>query len=75
MIIPGRAGARSRFPARGTARALCPNPSHHLNSNELTIEAPTEVATYIKAFSRLQELAVYGAEARALITSAIEALG
>lgn len=45
-----------------------------LTTAELTIEAPTEVATYAKAFSRLQKLAVYGPEARALITSAIEAL-
>ncbi|OLT30616.1 transcriptional regulator [Nocardiopsis sp. CNR-923] len=45
-----------------------------LTTAELTIEAPTEVATYVKAFGRLQQHAVYGAEARALITSAIEAL-
>ncbi|MFC9088008.1 helix-turn-helix domain-containing protein [Nocardiopsis dassonvillei] len=45
-----------------------------LTTAELTIEAPTEVATYTKAFGRLQKLAVYGPRARALITSAIEAL-
>jgi hypothetical protein len=41
---------------------------------ELTIKAPTEVTTYLKAFSHLQKLAVHGARARALITSAIDAL-
>ncbi|MEU1375312.1 helix-turn-helix transcriptional regulator [Streptomyces triculaminicus] len=39
---------------------------------DVTVQTPSEVATYVKAFSRLQELAVYGAEARALIVSAID---
>lgn len=45
-----------------------------LMTAELTVQAPTEVALYVKAFGRLQKLAVYGPKARALITSAIEAL-
>ncbi|MGW9347879.1 helix-turn-helix domain-containing protein [Nocardiopsis flavescens] len=45
-----------------------------LMTAELTIEAPTEVETYARAFGRLQKQAVYGSGARALITSAIEAL-
>lgn len=45
-----------------------------LTTAELTIEAPTEVETYARAFGRLQKPAVYGSGARALITSAIEAL-
>ncbi len=45
-----------------------------LATAELTINSPTEVATHIKAFNRLQKLAVYGPKARTLITSAIEAL-
>ncbi|WP_370012634.1 helix-turn-helix transcriptional regulator [Nocardiopsis sp. LDBS0036] len=45
-----------------------------LTTAELTIEAPAEVATYTRAFGRLQRLAVYGHKARALITSAIGAL-
>ncbi|MEU9197432.1 helix-turn-helix domain-containing protein [Streptomyces hundungensis] len=40
---------------------------------QVTLTTPGEVALYVKAFSRLRELAVYGAEARSLITSAIEA--
>jgi hypothetical protein len=33
-----------------------------------------EIALYVKAFEQLRGLAVYGAEARALIVKAIEAL-
>jgi hypothetical protein len=36
---------------------------------------PGEVVIYLRAFDRLASLAVYGAEARALITAAIGALG
>ncbi|MFI9271741.1 helix-turn-helix domain-containing protein [Kitasatospora sp. NPDC052896] len=41
----------------------------------VTVTTPTEVAQYVKAFADLAALAVYGAPARALITSAIDALG
>jgi transcriptional regulator with XRE-family HTH domain len=41
---------------------------------DVTVRAPSEVATYVKAFAELQALAVYGAKARALITSAINDL-
>jgi transcriptional regulator with XRE-family HTH domain len=41
----------------------------------LTITQPHELALYAQAFSTLAELAVYGAGARALITSAIASLG
>lgn len=44
-------------------------------SAELTITQPREIALYVKAFQRLAEHAVYGADARTLITSAISALG
>lgn len=42
---------------------------------DVTVRAPTEVATYVKAFTRMQKSAVYGSAARALITSAIDDLG
>ena len=35
---------------------------------------PAEIALYLKAFEQLRQLAVHGAEARALILKAIEAL-
>ncbi|MET7718696.1 helix-turn-helix transcriptional regulator [Streptomyces sp. NPDC005407] len=40
----------------------------------VTVTAPSELDVYLRAFTRLTELAVYGAEARALIVNAIEAL-
>jgi transcriptional regulator with XRE-family HTH domain len=46
-----------------------------LLSAQVTVTTPSEVALYLHAFARLAELAVYGAKARSLITSAIEALG
>jgi hypothetical protein len=41
---------------------------------QVTVTAPGEVVTYLRAFDQLAKLAVYGPEARALITSAINAL-
>jgi transcriptional regulator with XRE-family HTH domain len=45
-----------------------------LVSGHLTITQPREVAMYADTFGKLSSLAVYGAEARGLITSAIDAL-
>lgn len=45
-----------------------------LVSGWLTITQPREIGMYAKAFNDLSEIAVRGAEARALITSAINAL-
>ncbi|MEV7579820.1 helix-turn-helix domain-containing protein [Streptomyces erythrochromogenes] len=36
---------------------------------------PSDVALYLKAFGNLKEVAVYGAEARSLITAAVDAVG
>ncbi|MEY9841788.1 helix-turn-helix domain-containing protein [Streptacidiphilus sp. EB103A] len=41
----------------------------------VTVTAPTEIDQYVRAFGRLADVAVYGADARALITAAIAALG
>lgn len=41
---------------------------------KVTVTAPGELDIYLRAFARLTELAVYGAEARAPILEAIEAL-
>ncbi|MGW0660636.1 hypothetical protein [Streptodolium elevatio] len=46
-----------------------------LVSAHLTITQPHEVRMYEHTFAALADLAVYGAEARALITAAIAALG
>lgn len=41
----------------------------------LTVTQPHEVGMYARTFADLADLAVYGASARALITSAIDSLG
>jgi Domain of unknown function (DUF5753)/Helix-turn-helix domain len=45
-----------------------------LLSAQVTVTAPSEVVLYLRAFEKLSVLAVYGDEARALITAAIAAL-
>jgi hypothetical protein len=46
-----------------------------LVSGWLTLTQPREIVMYAKTFSQLSEIAVRGAQARALITAAINALG
>ncbi|MFE9098923.1 helix-turn-helix domain-containing protein [Streptomyces sp. NPDC007264] len=41
---------------------------------KVTVTAPGELDIYLRAFARLTELAVYGANARALIVKAVDAL-
>lgn len=40
----------------------------------VNVTTPTEVRQYLKAFGEFSKLAVYGADARALITAAIDSL-
>ena len=42
---------------------------------QVTVTAPSEITLYVRAFERLADLAVYGTQARSLITAAIDALG
>ncbi|MBD0747454.1 helix-turn-helix transcriptional regulator [Streptomyces sp. CBMA152] len=49
--------------------------SVELLSAQINITQPNEVALYLKAFEQLRTMAVYGAEARALVVRAIDALG
>ncbi|WP_405709766.1 helix-turn-helix transcriptional regulator [Streptomyces xanthophaeus] len=42
---------------------------------QVTLTAPGEVAMYVRAFGDLRESAVYGADARACVASALDALG
>jgi transcriptional regulator with XRE-family HTH domain len=46
-----------------------------LLSAQVTVTAPSEITLYARAFDKLAELAVYGTQARSLITAAIDALG
>ncbi|MCX4645216.1 MULTISPECIES: helix-turn-helix transcriptional regulator [unclassified Streptomyces] len=48
--------------------------SVELTSAEVNITEPAEIALYLQAFEQLRSMAVYGADARALITRAIDAL-
>lgn len=48
--------------------------SVELLSARVTVTQPSEIALYLKAFEELRSMAVYGAEARALIVGAIDAL-
>ena len=45
-----------------------------LLSAQVTVTAPSEITLYARAFDKLAELAVYGTQARSLITAAIDAL-
>jgi transcriptional regulator with XRE-family HTH domain len=72
-------------PAAVEGRRMWPQETFHvyddrmvsveLLSAEVTITQPSEVALYVSAFERLRQMAVYGADARALVLRAIEALG
>ncbi|MDH2394091.1 helix-turn-helix transcriptional regulator [Streptomyces sp. HNM0663] len=42
---------------------------------QVTLTAPGEVAMYVRAFAELREMAVYGADARACVSAALDALG
>jgi hypothetical protein len=48
--------------------------SVELVSASVKITQPSEITLYLKAFEQLRGMAVYGADARALIVKAIEAL-
>ncbi|WP_330279167.1 helix-turn-helix transcriptional regulator [Streptomyces sp. NBC_00569] len=48
--------------------------SVELLSAQVNVTQPSEIALYLKAFEQLRSMAVYGADARALIVKAIDAL-
>lgn len=48
--------------------------SVELLSAQVNITQPSEIAVYLKAFEQLREMAVYGADARALVVKAIDRL-
>ncbi|MFF0446985.1 helix-turn-helix domain-containing protein [Streptomyces sp. NPDC004609] len=66
---------RERWPAEGFWIYDTAQVNVELVSGYLTITQPSEVAMYAETFAELAALAVYGAAARALITSALDALG
>lgn len=72
------------IPSRTTNRPMRPVETFHiyddtfasveLVSAQVNITQPSEIALYLKAFERLREIAVYGAQARELILQATAAL-
>jgi len=72
-IVP--AGAeRSMWPIESFTVFDDERVDHEPLSASVKITAPDEVGVYLKAFTVLHRQAVYGAEARALVVKAIEAL-
>ncbi|MFH8472575.1 helix-turn-helix domain-containing protein [Streptomyces sp. NPDC018000] len=65
---------RERWPAEGFWIYDTAQVNVELISGYLTLTQPSEVAMYAETFAELAALAVYGAPARALITSAMDAL-
>ncbi|MFI2290329.1 helix-turn-helix domain-containing protein [Streptomyces niveus] len=65
---------RERWPAEGFWIYDVAQVNVELISGYLTITQPSEVAMYAETFAELAALAVHGASARALITSALDAL-
>jgi Domain of unknown function (DUF5753) len=74
-VIPFSADARMMWTLEGFTVFDDARVHVELLSAQVTVTAPSEVALYLQAFAKLAELAVYGAEARALMTLAIDALG
>ncbi|MEU3532650.1 helix-turn-helix transcriptional regulator [Streptomyces murinus] len=66
---------RERWPAEGFWIYDAAQVNVELVSGYLTITQPSEVRMYAETFAELAALAVYGANARALITAAMDALG
>ena len=73
-VVPMRAD-RSRMPVEGFWIFDSAQVNVELVSGYLTITQPSEVAMYADTFAELADLAVYGANARARITAAMDSLG
>ncbi|WP_440105896.1 DUF5753 domain-containing protein [Streptosporangium sp. H16] len=73
-IVPLGADRSNIWPVEGFWMFGAAEVTVELVSGHLTITQPREIAMYGDTFAALAELAVYGSDARALITSAITAL-
>lgn len=72
------------IPSSTQARVLWPQELFHVYDDTLVsvellsarvrVTQPSEIALYVKAFEQLRSMAVYGADARALIVNAIDTL-
>ncbi|MFC4505923.1 MULTISPECIES: helix-turn-helix domain-containing protein [Streptomyces] len=73
-VVPMRTD-RSRMPVEGFWIFDSAQVNVELVSGYLTLTQPSEVAEYADTFAELAESAVYGADARTLITGAMNSLG
>ncbi|KOV60663.1 DNA-binding protein [Streptomyces sp. NRRL WC-3618] len=73
-IIPTAAPVRGQWPRETFHIYDDRMVSVELVSARVKITQPSEIALYLKAFEQMRGMAVYGADARALIVKAIEAL-
>ncbi|WP_424216019.1 helix-turn-helix domain-containing protein (plasmid) [Streptomyces sp. BI20] len=73
-IIPAAFPQRPKGPAETFHMYDDSVVSVELTSAVITLTQPNEIALYDRAFAEYQGMAVYGAEARALIVSALQAL-
>ncbi|MER6531904.1 helix-turn-helix transcriptional regulator [Streptomyces sp. NPDC001508] len=73
-IIPMATPARPQWPIETFHMYDDSLVSVEFLSAEVNITQPSEIALYLKAFEQLRSMAVYGADARALVLNAIEAL-
>lgn len=73
-VIPSATRQRTRWPGETFHIYDDKLVAVELVSAEVNVTQPSEIALYVKAFEQLRSMAVYGADARALIVKAIEAL-
>jgi len=73
-IIPHNADRTLSWPVESFYVFDTDSVSVELVANYLTVSKPSEIELYLKSFADLSSLAVFGAPARRLITSAIEQL-
>ncbi|MFI0897051.1 helix-turn-helix domain-containing protein [Streptomyces sp. NPDC020983] len=74
-VIPMSTRRRTQWPEETFAVYDDKLVTVELVSAEVSVTQPSEVDQYLKTFERLRSMAVYGADARALIVAAIDALG
>ncbi|MET9129288.1 helix-turn-helix domain-containing protein [Streptomyces antibioticus] len=73
-VVPMRPD-RARWPVEGFWLYDSAQVNVELVSGYLTITQPSEVTMYAETFAELADLAVYGADSRALITAVMDSLG
>src|SRR5258708_1986277 len=73
-VIPSAAPERPAWPVEQFTIFDDERVSVELLSAQVTVTAPSEVTLYARAVERLAALAVYGEDARGLITAALDAL-